>query len=65
MIIRPPAVEPNSQLQLRLCRWAVQASVVREVQSEQYFALGLKVLSLKCFAAAAIYSVATGLGVSV
>ena len=46
MIIRPPAVEPDSQLQLRLCRWGSRASLGREVQLERYFALGLKLLSL-------------------
>jgi hypothetical protein len=46
MIIRPPAVEPNSQLQLRLCLGAVKASLVREVHFHRYFSLGLKVLSL-------------------
>ena len=46
MIIRPPAVEPDSQLQLRLCRWGLRASLGREVQLERYFALGLKLLSL-------------------
>jgi len=45
MIIRPPLVEPNSQLQLRLCRGAVKASLVRQVQFNRYFSLGLKVLS--------------------
>jgi hypothetical protein len=50
MIIRPPAVEPNSQLQLRLCRWAVRASVVRQYQLHRYFPVGLKVLSLGHFA---------------
>ena len=64
MIIRPPAVEPNSQLQFRLCRRAAWASLVREVHLERYFALGLKVLSLRYFAVAATYSVATGLGVT-
>jgi len=48
MIIRPPAVEPDSQLQLRLCRWGLRASLGREVQLERYFALGLKLLSLGC-----------------
>jgi hypothetical protein len=45
MIIRPPAVEPNSQLQLRLCRWAVAASLDRQFQLHRYFPLGLKILS--------------------
>jgi hypothetical protein len=46
MIIRPPAVEPDSQLQLRLCRWGLRASLGREVQLERYFVLGLKLLYL-------------------
>jgi hypothetical protein len=46
MIIRPPAVEPDSQLRLRLCLWGMHASLAREVQLERYFALGLKLLSL-------------------
>jgi len=45
MIIRPPAVEPDSQLQLRLCRRGVRASLGREVQLVRYFVLGLKLLS--------------------
>ena len=48
MIIHPPAVEHDSQLQLRLCRWALWASLVREVHSNRYLALGLKVLSSGC-----------------
>jgi hypothetical protein len=46
MIIHPPAVEPDSQLQLRLCRWGLRASLGREVQLKRYFVLGLKLLSL-------------------
>jgi hypothetical protein len=46
MIIRPPAAEPDSQLQLRLCRRGVRASLDREVQLGRYFLLGPKVLSL-------------------
>lgn len=46
MIIRPPAVEPDSQLQLRLCPRGVRASLGREVQLVRYFTLGLKLLSL-------------------
>ena len=46
MIIRPPDVEPDSQLQLRLCPWGAHASLGREVQWDRYFALGLKLLSL-------------------
>jgi hypothetical protein len=46
MIIRPPAVEPNSQLQLRLCWWGAAASLVREVHFDRYFPLGLQVQSL-------------------
>lgn len=46
MIIHPPAVEPNSQLQLRLCRWGMRASLGQEVQLVRYFVLGLKLLSL-------------------
>jgi hypothetical protein len=45
MIIRPPAVEPDSQLQLRLCWQSAQASLDREIQLGRYFTLGLKVLS--------------------
>jgi hypothetical protein len=45
MIIRPPAVEPDSQLQYRLCRRGVRASLDREIQLGRYFTLGLKVLS--------------------
>jgi hypothetical protein len=45
MIIRPPAVEPDSQLQKRLCRRRLRASLDRRVHLERYFALGLKVLS--------------------
>jgi hypothetical protein len=45
MIIHPPAVEPNSQLQLRLCRRPARASLGRKVQFKRYFALGLKLLS--------------------
>jgi hypothetical protein len=47
MIIRPPAVEPDSQLQKRLCRQALRASLGRRVQLERYFDLGLKVLSFR------------------
>ena len=47
MIIRPPAVEPDSQLQKQLCRQALQASLVREVQLNWYPTLGLKVLPLR------------------
>jgi len=46
MIIHPPAVEPNSQLQLRLCRRAARASLGRKVQFKRYLALELKLLSL-------------------
>jgi hypothetical protein len=46
MIIHPPAVEPDSQLQLRFCPLGVRVSLGREVQWEGYFALGLKLLSL-------------------
>jgi hypothetical protein len=60
MIIRPPAVEPDSQLQLRFCRRGVRASLGREVQSERYFTLGLKVLSLRYFAVAGLYSDGSG-----
>jgi hypothetical protein len=52
MIIRPPAVEPDSQLQLRLCRRGVRASLDRGFQLGRYFPLGLKVLSYGYFAAA-------------
>jgi len=45
MIIRPPAIEADSQLQKRLCRWGLRASVVHRVHLKEYFALGLKVLS--------------------
>jgi hypothetical protein len=45
MIIRPPAIEADSQLQKRLCRRGLRASVVHKVHLEGYFALGLKVLS--------------------
>jgi hypothetical protein len=45
MIIRPPAVEPNSQLQLRLCRGSMRASVGQEVHLVRYFEVGLKLLS--------------------
>ena len=45
MIIRPPAVEPGFQLQIRLCRRDARASLGREVQLGQYFTLGLKILS--------------------
>ena len=45
MIIHPPAIEADSQLQKRLCRRGLRASVVRRVHLEGYFALGLKVLS--------------------
>jgi len=45
MIIRPPAIEPNSQLQYGLCRWAGMASLAREVHLRRYFRLGPKVLS--------------------
>ena len=44
MIIHPPAVEPVFQLQLRVCRRRVQASLAREVQMGRYFPLGLKLL---------------------
>jgi hypothetical protein len=47
MIIRPPAVEPYSQLHKGLCRRGLRASLGQEVQSRQYFLLGLKILSLK------------------
>jgi len=46
MIIHPPAVEPVSQLQLRVCRRRVRASLVREVQLDRYFPLGPKLQSL-------------------
>jgi hypothetical protein len=45
MIIRPPAIEADSQLQKRLCRRGLRASVVQRVHLEGYLALGLKVLS--------------------
>jgi hypothetical protein len=45
MIIRPPAVESDSQLQKRFCRRRLRASLDRGVHLERYFALGLKVLS--------------------
>jgi hypothetical protein len=45
MIIHPPAIEADSQLQKRFCRWGLRASVVHRVHLEGYFALGLKVLS--------------------
>jgi hypothetical protein len=48
MIIRPPALEPNSQLQNRLCRWGLRASVARQVQSGRYSVLGLKILASEC-----------------
>ena len=64
MIIRPPAVEPDSQLQLRLCRRGTRASLAREFQLERYFTLGLKVLSLRYFAVTAIYGIASGLDVT-
>jgi hypothetical protein len=47
MIIRPPAVEPYSQLQKRLCGRGLRASLGREVQLGQYSTLGLKILSFK------------------
>lgn len=55
MIIRPPAVEPDSQLQLRLCGRGARASLGREIQFERYFVLGPKVLSHRYSAAAAAY----------
>jgi len=48
MIIRPPAIEADSQLQKLLCRRGLRASVVHRVHLEGYFALGLKVLSSRC-----------------
>jgi hypothetical protein len=45
MIIRPPAIEADSQLQKRLCRRGLRASVAHRVHLEGYFALGLKILS--------------------
>ena len=45
MTIRPPAIEADSQLQNRLCRRGLRASVAHTVHLEGYFALGLKVLS--------------------
>jgi hypothetical protein len=45
MIIRPPAIEADSQLQKRLCRQGLRASVARTIHSEGYLALGLKILS--------------------
>ena len=64
MIIHPPAIEADSQLQKRLCRRGLRASVVHRVHLEGYFALGLKVLSLRYFAVASIHRVAAGLGVT-
>ena len=46
MIIHPPAVVTDSQLQKQLCWRGLQASLARQVQSHWYFALGLKVLFL-------------------
>lgn len=46
MIIRPPAIEADSQLQKRLCLQGLYASVGRRIHSEGYLALGLKVLAL-------------------
>ena len=46
MIIRPPGVEPYSQLQLRFCRRGASASVEQEVHLVRYFAVGLKLLYL-------------------
>ena len=45
MIIHPPVIEADSQLQKRLCRWGLRASLAHTVHSEGYFVLGLKVLS--------------------
>jgi hypothetical protein len=45
MIIRPPATEADFQLQKRLCRWVLRASVVRRVHLGRYSVLGLKILS--------------------
>jgi hypothetical protein len=44
MIIRPPAVEPDSQLQKRLCGQRLRVSLGRRVHLKRYFAIGLKVL---------------------
>ena len=46
MIIRPPAIETDSQLQKQLCQWGLRASLVREVHLNWYLLLGRKVLSL-------------------
>ena len=45
MIIRPPSIEADSQLQNRLCRRGLWASVARQIQLGRYSVLGLKVLS--------------------
>jgi hypothetical protein len=47
MIIRPPAIEADSQLQNRLCRRGLRASLARQIQLGRYSVLGLKVLSLR------------------
>jgi hypothetical protein len=47
MIIHPPAIEADSQLQKRLCRRGLRASLAHTVHLEGYLALGLKVLSLR------------------
>lgn len=49
MIIRPPAVEPVSQLQLRVCRRCLRASLGQEVQLDRYFPLGRKLQSPGAF----------------
>ena len=45
MIIHPPAIEADSQLQERLCPQGLRASVAQRIHSEGYLALGLKVLA--------------------
>jgi hypothetical protein len=46
MIIHPPAIEADFQLQKRLCRRGLRASLGQEVQMRRYPVLGLKVLAL-------------------
>ena len=45
MIIRPPAIEADFQLQKQLCRQGLRESVGRRVHLGRYSVLGLKILS--------------------
>ena len=49
MIIHPPAIEADSQLQKQLCRWGLRASVAQQVQSGRYSVLGLKIQALRAW----------------